>query len=96
MTHAILRQQLSQCNRRSVSAIAMPTRCQETLRVWGCFGIGCLCSGGVLFDAVARNIGSRGRALSLWLSVGYLHPTCSIPFPTLASPPPIYDKNRMR
>jgi hypothetical protein len=46
-----------------------------------------------IFDV---GIGSRGRAFSLWLSVGYLHHKCSIPFPTLASPPPICDKNRMR
>ena len=42
-------------------------------------------SAGVSFADGASNAGSTGPASLSWLSVGYLHPTCSIPFPTLAS-----------
>jgi hypothetical protein len=59
-------------------------------------GIGCLRFGGALFAAGARNAGSPGRAPSLWLSDGFLNRVRSIPFLTLASPPLIRDKNRMR
>ena len=44
----------------------------------------------------ARNAGSLGRASSSWLSAGFLNRERSIPFLTLASPPLIRDKNRMR
>ncbi len=37
-----------------------------------------------------------GRASSSWLSAGFLNRERSIPFLTLASPPLIRDKNRMR
>jgi hypothetical protein len=65
-------------------------------RVWRCFGIGCWRSGGELFADGARNAGSLGRASSSWLSDGFLNRERSIPFLTLASPPLIRDKNRMR
>jgi hypothetical protein len=68
----------------------------ETWRVWGCFEIGCLRSGDVLFADGARNAGSLGRASSIWLSDGFLNRARSIPFLTLASPPLIRDENRMR
>ncbi len=45
---------------------------------------------------IARNAGSLGRASSSWLSAGFLNRERSIPFLTLASPPLIRDKNRMR
>jgi hypothetical protein len=48
---------------------------------------GCLCSGGVLFAAGARNAGSTGRASFSWLSDGFLNGKRSIPFLMLASPP---------
>ena len=52
------------------------------LRVWACSGIGCWCSGGVLFDAAARNTGSRGRVL-LALAERWLPPPRILhPFPT--------------
>jgi hypothetical protein len=44
----------------------------------------------------SQNTGSTGRALSFWASDGSLTRVRSIPFPTLASPPLIQDKNRMR
>jgi hypothetical protein len=81
---------------RSCKATSTTTRYRETSRVWVCSGIGCSRSGGVLFAAGARNAGSPGRALSFWLSDGFLNRERSIPFLTLASPPVIRDKNRMR
>jgi hypothetical protein len=60
------------------------------------FGIGCLRSGGQPFADGARNAGSLGRASSSWLSDGFLNRERSIHFLTLASPPLIRDKNRMR
>ena len=44
----------------------------------------------------ARNTGSTGRALSCWPSDGSRNRVRSIPFLTLALPPLIRDKNRMR
>ena len=58
--------------------------------------IGCLLFGGVPFVAGATNTGSIGRASLSWLCVGFLNRVRSIPFLTLASPPLIRDKNRMR
>ena len=58
--------------------------------------IGCLRSGGVPFAVEARNAGSPGPASSFWLSDGFPKRERSIPFLTLASPPVIRDKNRMR
>jgi hypothetical protein len=81
---------------RSCKATSTTTRYRETSRVSVCFGIGCLCSGGVLFAAGARNAGSTGRASFFWLSAGVLNRERSIPFLMLASPPVIRDKNRMR
>ena len=49
-----------------------------------------------LFAAGVRNAGSTGRTSSLWLSDGFLNRERSIPSLTLASPPLIRDKNRMR
>jgi hypothetical protein len=46
--------------------------------------------------AGARNAGSPGRASLFWLSDGFLNRERSILFLTLASPPLIRDKNRMR
>ena len=61
------------------------------LASWGCFEIGCLRSGGVLFADGARSAGSLRRASSSWLSDGFLNRERSIPFLTLASPPLIRD-----
>jgi hypothetical protein len=72
------------------------TRYRETSRVWACSATGCSLSGGVPFADGARNTGSTGRALSCWPSDGSLNRVRSIPFLTLASPPLIRDKNRMR
>jgi RNA-directed DNA polymerase len=68
----------------------------ETSRVWVCFGIGCLHSGGVPFAVGVTNTGTPGRASSFWLSAGFLNRERSIPFLMLALPPVIPDKNRMR
>jgi hypothetical protein len=72
------------------------TRYRETSRVWVCFGIGCLRSGGVPFAVGASNVESPGRTFLCWLSDGFLSRERSIPFLTLALPPVIRDKNRMR
>ena len=66
------------------------------LKSLGVFRDRCLLSGGVPFAAGARNTGSTGRASLYWLSAGSLNRVRSIPFLTLASPPLIRDKNRMR
>ena len=53
-------------------------------------------TGGVPFAVGVTNTGSPGRASSFWLSDGFLNRERSIPFLTLALPPVIRDKNRMR
>ncbi len=81
---------------RSYKPTSTTTRYRETSRAWVCFGIGCSRSGGVAFAAGARNAESPGRASLFWLSNGFLNRELSIPFLTLALPPAIQDKNRMR
>jgi hypothetical protein len=81
---------------RSSKATSTTTRYRETSRVWECSAIGCWLSGGVPFADGARHTGSTGRALSCWPSDGSRNRVRSIPFLTLASPPLIRDKNRMR
>jgi hypothetical protein len=44
--------------------------------------------GGEVYAAGARNAGSRGHALSLWLNDGFPNRLRSIPFLMHASPPP--------
>jgi hypothetical protein len=81
---------------RSFKVTSTTTRYRETSRVWACFAIGCSLSGGVPFVAGSTNTGSIGHASLCWLSAGFLNRVRSIPFLTLASPPLIRDKNRMR
>jgi hypothetical protein len=87
---------LANGSNRSCRDTSTITRYQETSIAYPCSGIGRSCSGGIPFADGASNAGSTGRVCWSWLSAGFLHRRRSIPFPTLASPPLIQDKNRMR
>jgi len=59
-------------------------------------GIGRSCSVAFHSPTEPETPDPTGRVCCSWLSAGFLHRRRSIPFPTLASPLVIRDKNRMR
>jgi len=68
----------------------------KTLPPGSVWGSGACASWWVLFDAVVRNSDLVDAHSHFGSTVGYLHPTCSIPFPTLAFAALSAIRNRMR